>query len=66
VGPETAEDKLQTRAEWTVHMASEISRSGWDVRRITLLMMFDNLYRGWNGMAVRDYQFIWFCLDRHS
>jgi L-alanine-DL-glutamate epimerase-like enolase superfamily enzyme len=39
VGPETAEGKMFTRAEWIVRGASDISRAGvWDVGGITPLM----------------------------
>lgn len=39
LGPETAEGKLQTRAEWIVRGASDISRGGvWDVGGITPLI----------------------------
>src|SRR5829696_5676455 len=44
VGPETAEGKLQTRAEWIVRGASDISRGGvWDVGGITPLMKIAHL-----------------------
>ena len=44
VGPETAEGKLQTRAEWIVREASDISRGGvWDVGGITPLMKIAHL-----------------------
>ena len=43
-GPETAEGKLQTRAEWIVQKASDISRGGvWDVGGITPLMKIAHL-----------------------
>jgi L-alanine-DL-glutamate epimerase-like enolase superfamily enzyme len=39
VGPETAEGKMYTRAEWILRGASDISRAGvWDVGGITPLM----------------------------
>jgi L-alanine-DL-glutamate epimerase-like enolase superfamily enzyme len=44
VGPETAEGKLQTRAEWIVRGASDISRGGvWDVGGITPLVKIAHL-----------------------
>ncbi len=44
VGPETAGGKLQTRAEWIVRGASDISRGGvWDVGGITPLMKIAHL-----------------------
>ncbi|MDQ5851327.1 MAG: enolase, partial [Chloroflexota bacterium] len=44
VGPETAEGKLQTRAEWIVRGASDISRGGvWDVGGITPLIKIAHL-----------------------
>jgi L-alanine-DL-glutamate epimerase-like enolase superfamily enzyme len=44
VGPETAEGKLQTRAEWIVRGASDISRGGvWDVGGITPRMKIAHL-----------------------
>ena len=44
VGPETAEGKLQTRAEWIVRGASDISRGGvWDVGGITPLLKIAHL-----------------------
>jgi L-alanine-DL-glutamate epimerase-like enolase superfamily enzyme len=43
-GPETAEGKLQTRAEWIVRNAADISRGGvWDVGGITPLMKIAHL-----------------------
>jgi L-alanine-DL-glutamate epimerase-like enolase superfamily enzyme len=43
-GPETAEGKLQTRAEWIVRAAADISRGGvWDVGGITPLMKIAHL-----------------------
>jgi L-alanine-DL-glutamate epimerase-like enolase superfamily enzyme len=43
-GPETAEGKLQTRAEWIVRGAADISRGGvWDVGGITPLMKIAHL-----------------------
>jgi L-alanine-DL-glutamate epimerase-like enolase superfamily enzyme len=44
VGPETAEGKMQTRAEWIVRGASDISRGGvWDVGGLTPLMKIAHL-----------------------
>ncbi len=44
VGPETADGKMQTRAEWIVRGASDISRGGvWDVGGITPLMKIAHL-----------------------
>ncbi|HEY64368.1 MAG TPA: enolase [Caldilineae bacterium] len=44
VGPETAEGKMYTRAEWIVRGASDISRGGvWDVGGITPLMKIVHL-----------------------
>ncbi|MCW5849693.1 MAG: enolase [Anaerolineae bacterium] len=44
VGPETAEGKLKTRAEWIVRHASDVSRGGvWDVGGITPLMKVAHL-----------------------
>ena len=44
VGPEVAEGKMQTRAEWIVRRASDISRGGvWDVGGITPLMKIAHL-----------------------
>ena len=44
VGPETAEGKLQTRAEWIVRGASDISRGGvWDVGGSTPLIKIAHL-----------------------
>ncbi|MFL5803525.1 MAG: enolase C-terminal domain-like protein [Roseiflexaceae bacterium] len=44
VGPETAEGQLQTRAEWIVRGASDISRGGvWDVGGITPLIKIAHL-----------------------
>ena len=43
-GPETAEGRLQTRAEWIVRHASDISRAGvWDVGGLTPLMKIAHL-----------------------
>jgi L-alanine-DL-glutamate epimerase-like enolase superfamily enzyme len=43
-GPETAEGKLHTRAEWIVRGASDISRGGvWDVGGLTPLMKIAHL-----------------------
>ena len=43
-GPETAEGKMQTRAEWIVRGASDISRGGvWDVGGLTPLMKIAHL-----------------------
>jgi L-alanine-DL-glutamate epimerase-like enolase superfamily enzyme len=43
-GPETAEGRLQTRAEWIVRAAADISRGGvWDVGGITPLMKIAHL-----------------------
>jgi L-alanine-DL-glutamate epimerase-like enolase superfamily enzyme len=43
-GPETAAGKLQTRAEWIVRGASDISRGGvWDVGGLTPLMKIAHL-----------------------
>ena len=44
VGPETAEGRLQVRAEWIVRGASDISRGGvWDVGGLTALMKIVHL-----------------------
>ncbi len=44
VGPETAEGKMYTRAEWIVRGASDISRGGvWDVGGITPLVKIAHL-----------------------
>ena len=44
VGPETAEGKMYTRAEWIMHRASDISRAGvWDNGGITPVMKIAHL-----------------------
>ena len=52
VGPETAEGKLQTRAEWIVRHAADVSRGGvWDVGGLTPLMKVAHLCEAF-GMAM--------------